>query len=60
MESTKPPRPSEYETFTSKQPDSPAQIQPYIEARKQVTELDRQLKYINAIDNTRQAFADYY
>ncbi len=50
----------EYTTFTSEVPKVPCQIEPYIEARKQVTELDRQLKLIRAVDNTRNAFKDFY
>jgi len=58
MKTTRPPE--NYTTFTSQEPVSPPQIQPYIEARKIVTELDRQLKIIRAVDNTRLAFKDFY
>lgn len=60
MKTTLPPSKENYTTHSSEVPKIPNVIAPYIEARKQVAELDHQLRAIKQADNTRQAFAEFY
>lgn len=61
MKTTKPASYNEaYTTHSSEAPDIPGRVAPYIEARRQVAELDKQLSIIRAVDKTREGFSEFY